>query len=327
MNSKKKVAVVCGGYSGEAQISMKSAATVMQHIDRDKFEPYQVVISKSSWKVLVDNKEFDIDKNDFSFILNEQKINFDVVFNIVHGTPGEDGKLQGYLDMIGLPYTSSDVTTSAITFNKAFTTALLKSYGILSAKSMMIKDKNKIDADFILKQIQLPCFVKPNNGGSSIGTTKVTKQEELKPAIEKAFKEDGQVIVEEFVEGVEVTCGVMEIDGRAKAMAITEIVSASDFFDFEAKYADQRTQEITPARISKELYDECLKITENVYEILMCKGMVRIDYIIKNNQFYLIEVNSVPGLTERSLIPQHAEFLKLTKKDLFTFVIEQTFTK
>lgn len=324
---KKNIAVVMGGYSGEAQISMLSGATVLAHIDREKYNPYMIVISKEKWVLINDKEEIEIDKNDFSATIDGKKINFDCVFNIIHGTPGEDGKFQGYLDMIGLPYTSSDVTVSALTFNKGMTTACLKTHGVRVAQSVVIHSLKDVDETVIINKVGLPCFVKPNNGGSSISTFKVTEKSALKNAIEQAIKIDGQVIIEQFISGTEVTCSAFTQNGKGKAMAITEIVSAVEFFDFDAKYKDKATQEITPARIPQDKYDECMKITEFVYNILGCDGMIRVDYILQGNDFYLIEVNSVPGLTERSLTPQHAEYLNLSKKELFSIVIEQALAR
>lgn len=320
---KKNIAVVSGGYSGEAQISYKSAATVLQHLDKEKYNLFDIRITKQSWLCIHLNEEYVVDRNDFSITIKEDKIIFDCVFNIIHGTPGEDGKFQGYLEMLGIPHTSCSVAVSAITFNKGMTTSLLSSYGINVAKSYILFSPTQIDEKAILDKVGLPCFVKPNNGGSSIGTFKVTNENQLKDAINNAFKEDGQVIVEEFIAGTEVTCSAIKKDGNAKAMAVTEIVAASDFFDFNAKYEDEKTQEITPARISDDHYKSCLELTERIYGILNCKGMVRIDYILKNDKWYLIEVNSIPGLTERSLTPQHAEYIKLSKSDLFGLVIEE----
>lgn len=324
---KKNIAVVMGGYSGEAQISMLSGATVLANLDTEKFNVYKIVISQEKWFVEHNSTEITIDKNDFSATIDQSKIKFDCVFNIVHGTPGEDGKLQGYLDMVGIPYTSCDPAVSALTFNKGMTTDLLKSHGIKVAESVVLRSANNIDTEFILNQIGLPCFVKPNNGGSSISTFKVNEKSELKTAIEKAIVVDGQVIIEQFISGTEVTCSAFSKNGKGKAMAITEIVADVEFFDFDAKYKDESTQEITPARIPKDKYDECLKLTEYIYDVLGCWGMVRSDYILQDDDFYLIEVNSVPGLTERSLTPQHAEYLDLSKKELFSIVIEQALNR
>jgi D-alanine-D-alanine ligase len=324
---KKNIAVVMGGYSGEAQISMLSGATVLANLDANEYNIYKVIISKEKWVLEQNNKEYHIDKNDFSVTIDDEKLNFDCVFNIIHGTPGEDGKFQGYLDMLSIPHTSCDVAVSALTFNKGMTTSLLKTYGIHVAESVVLLENKNIDEQAILKKVGLPCFVKPNNGGSSLGTFKVTKLEQLKVSIDKAFDEGGQVIIEEFISGTEVTCSAFMQNGKGKAMAITEIVATVEFFDFDAKYKDNSTQEITPARIPQDKYNECMKLTEYIYDVLGCWGLVRSDYILKGNNFYLIEVNSIPGLTERSLTPQHAEYLNLSKKDLFSIVTKEALAR
>ena len=323
---KKNIAVVTGGYSGEAVISLQSAEQVIKYLDASKYNCYQIIISKEKWTLSLDGKEYPIDKNDFSAIVNENKIKFDCAFIVLHGTPGEDGKLQGYFDMIGMPYTSSGVVQSALTFSKSFTVALLSKYGINTAKSIVVNKKDNVSAEQILAQIFLPCFVKPNEGGSSIGTTKIKRKEDLIPAVEKALKEEGnQVIIEEFIEGTEITCGVIRYKGKIKALAITEIICKNDFFDFQAKYQDKATEEITPARIPLATEAECKNLSEYIYRVLGCKGMVRIDYIIKKGKLYLLEVNSIPGITERSLLPQQAEYAGISKKELYDNAIEEVF--
>ncbi|MBL4653997.1 MAG: D-alanine--D-alanine ligase [Flavobacteriales bacterium] len=322
---KKKIAVVTGGFSGEAEISLKSAETVLSHIDREKYEPYKTIILKNKWLVEYQGREYPIDKNDFSVTIDGTKISFDGVFVILHGTPGEDGKLQGYFDMIGLPYTSCGATTSALTFNKAITNRLLSTYDINVAKSVVSYRENPTTANIILEKIGTPCFVKPNNGGSSIGISKVNTSDQLAGALEKAFHEDSEIIIEQFLEGTEITCGVISQNNEPKALAITEIVCESEFFDFEAKYNDHATQEITPARIDDTRYQECLKLSEFIYETLQCKGMIRIDYMISNDKLFVIEVNTIPGLTAASLLPQHAEHSGISTKELFTNAIEAMF--
>lgn len=322
----KKIAIVTGGFSGEAEISLKSVETVLKHIDRNKYLPYKVIVSKEHWLVEHDQQEFAIDKNDFSVTINKEKINFDGVFMILHGTPGEDGKLQGYFDMLSIPYSCCGATTAALTFNKGITTRLLGTYGLNVAKSKILYRGEPYNSDDLMQKVGLPCFVKPNNGGSSIGISRVNNASEVVPAIEKAFKEDDEIIVEQFIDGTEITCGVVKFQGKAKALAITEIVSDSDFFDFNAKYLDHNTQEITPARIPKEKYDECLKLSEFIYEILLCKGMIRIDYILSSNKLFMIEVNTIPGLTDASLLPQHAEYAGITTTEMITEIIEEMFS-
>ncbi|PCJ89779.1 MAG: D-alanine--D-alanine ligase [Flavobacteriales bacterium] len=323
MNTKKNIAVVCGGNSGEYEISIQSADAVLKHLDVKKFSAYKVIIIGFDWKMIVDGQEFQINKDDFSCIVGEQKIIFDCVFNAIHGTPGEDGKLQGYFDMLGIPYTSSGVLTSAITFNKAICKAVLKPTKIAMAKSVVLQKDGEINIEAVVEKTGLPCFVKPNNGGSSIGISKVANADELPTALEKAFKEDNEIIIEEFINGTELTCGVTNLNGKITTLGVTEIVSKKEFFDYEAKYIDAQTEEITPARISNEISKKCEKTSELIYRQLQCKGIVRIDYILKESELYLIEVNTVPGLTDASLVPKMARHYGISLKDLFTASVEE----
>lgn len=320
---RKNIAIVTGGYSGEAVISLQSAAVVMKHLDISKYNCYKVVLTREKWIVEYNEKEYQVDKNDFSFTPEKKKIKFDCAFMAIHGTPGEDGKLQGYFDMIGLPYTSCGVVQSALTFNKALTVATLSRYGINTAQSVVVNKHEKFSEDTILSKVAIPVFVKPNEGGSSIGTTKVKRKEELIPAVEKGLKEGDEVIIEEFIEGTEITCAVITWKGKIKALAITEIVPKTEFFDFDAKYKDKATEEITPARIPLAVEAECKNLSEYIYRILGCKGMIRIDYIVKKGKLFLLEVNSIPGMTERSLLPQQAEYAGISKRELFNNAIEE----
>jgi len=320
---KKNIAVITGGYSGEAVISLQSADQVMKHLDAEKYNCFKIILTKEKWILSRNGKEYPVDKNDFSVTADGQKIKFDCAFMALHGTPGEDGKLQGYFDMIGLPYTSCGVVQSAITFSKSFTIAVLRNCGINTAKSMVLSRKDKLTTDVIFAKVSLPCFVKPNEGGSSIGTTKVKHVEDLIPAVEKGLKEGEEVIIEEYIEGTEITCGVIRYKGKIKALAITEIVCKTDFFDFHAKYQDKATEEITPARIPIATEAECKNLSEYIYKILGCRGMIRIDYIIKQGKLFLLEVNSIPGMTERSLLPQQAEYAGISKKELYTNAVEE----
>jgi D-alanine-D-alanine ligase len=322
---KKNIAVVTGGYSGEAVISLQSADQVIKHLDAEKYNCFKVVLTREKWVLSKDMQEYPIDKNDFSATVGGVKIKFDCAFMALHGTPGEDGKLQGYFDMIGLPYTSSGVVQSAITFSKSFTIAVLSRYGVNTSKSIVVSKNDKPTVENILSKISIPCFVKPNEGGSSLGASKVKHKEELIPAIEKGLKVGEEVIVEEFIEGTEITCGVIKFKGKVQALAITEIVFKTEIFDFHAKYIDKTTEEITPARIPLSIEAECKNLSEFIYKILGCKGMIRIDYIIKQGKLYLLEVNSIPGMTERSLLPQQAEYVGISKKELYGNAIEEVF--
>jgi D-alanine-D-alanine ligase len=313
----KKIAVVCGGYSEESVISAQSADTVIKALKEASFEVYKVWIDQSSWHVVDEDNNWPIDRNDFSATINDQRAEFDAVFNTIHGTPGEDGLLQGYFDMMGMPYNNCDVFVSALTFHKAACNRYLRSFGIQSAESVMLSVRDSYDTDKILEVVGLPCFVKPNSSGSSLGISKVKTKEELVPAINAAFAEDNEILIERFMDGTEVTCGAWAEHGKAKSIAITEIVSEQEFFDYQAKYHDIGTQEITPARIPDDQYQAVMRQTEEIYQILGCKGVIRVDYIIEKGEPLLIEVNTTPGLSSRSLIPQQVEYVGMKLSEFF----------
>jgi len=313
----KKIAVVCGGYTEERVISRQSAETVIKALTEAGFDAYEVWIDQSSWNVEIDGQELTIDRNDFSFMHNAEQVSFDAVFNTIHGTPGENGLLQGYFDMLGIPYNNCNVFVSALTFHKAACNRYLRSFGIPSAESVMLTVRDSYDVDKILEVVGLPCFVKPNSSGSSLGISKVKSKEDLIPAIDAAFAEDNSILIERFMDGTEVTCGAWAEHGKAKSIAITEIVSEQEFFDYHAKYHDIGTQEITPARIPEDQYNKVMRLTEQIYSILECKGVIRIDYIIEKGEPLLIEVNTTPGLSSRSLIPQQVEYVGMKLSDFF----------
>ncbi len=322
---KKNIAIVAGGNSGEYEISIQSGSVVEKNLDTGLYNSYIIVIKGSDWYYLdKDCKRFDVDKNDFSIIIQGEKIIFDCVFIAIHGTPGEDGKLQGYFDLLAIPYTSCNQTTSALTFNKWFCNMIVKSLGVKTAKSILLKKNQKINTDRILKEIPLPCFVKPNNGGSSVGISKVDKKEMLQDAIKTAFKEDDEVIVEEFIDGTEITCGIIKSKGKVYVLPITEIVSNKEFFDYDAKYTPGMADEITPARISEKTEKECKTTSVYLYENLNCSGLVRFDYILHDELLYFLEVNTVPGLTEDSIIPRQAKVMGISIRQLITMAIEDT---
>ncbi|MDP1623678.1 MAG: D-alanine--D-alanine ligase [Bacteroidales bacterium] len=319
------IAIVAGGDSGEYGISIKSGKQVELQIDRDKYAPFLIEISGKHWNYRIGLKKFPIDKNDFSLTLGRKKIRFDAVFIAIHGTPGENGKLQGYFDMLNIPYTSCDVTTSAITFNKSFCKDVVRSYGIKTAKSVhLFKDGSDLRDSAILADLTLPVFVKPNNGGSSVGMTKVTQRKELKPALDRALREDSEVLVEEFISGRELTCGVLKSEGKIIAFPVTEIITRKEYFDFEAKYKKGMADEIVPANITSQLSDTCQNISKLLYKQLNCKGLVRFDYICSGNDFYFLEVNTVPGMTEESIIPKMAKAYGWTFSELLTRLIKET---
>jgi D-alanine-D-alanine ligase len=323
---KKKVALVTGGLSGEAQISYKSAITVNGNLDRNKFEVYQIDINPSGWWYTPDNEAPQkVNRDDFSITDGGSKINFDVVLLCIHGTPGEDGKLQGYFDMLGLPYTSCDAATSALTFNKRYTVAVAAFGGISVANSMHLFKHTPVSPENILAKLQLPVFVKPNNGGSSIGMSKVTTADALAPALEKAFKEDTQVLVEEFISGREFTIGVFKTNGTLQVLPITEIETSNEFFDFEAKYQG-KSVETTPALITETMQSQLEAAAKRVYEVLNCRGVVRIDFIYNEEKGlpYMLEVNTVPGQSAASVIPQQVKAMGMSLQEFYTSIVEES---
>jgi D-alanine-D-alanine ligase len=323
---KKKVALVTGGLSGEAQISYKSAVTVNGNLDRSKFDVFQIDINPSGWWYKPENEAPQkVNRDDFSITDSGSKINFDVVLLCIHGTPGEDGKLQGYFDMLGLPYTSCDAATSALTFNKRYTVAVAAFGGISVANSMHLFKHTPITPEAILEKLQLPVFVKPNNGGSSIGMSKVTTADALAPALEKAFKEDTQVLVEELISGREFTIGVFKTKGALQVLPITEIETSNEFFDFEAKYQG-KSVETTPALIAERMQSQLEAAAKRVYEVLNCRGVVRIDFIYNEQKGlpYMLEVNTVPGQSAASVIPQQVKAMGVSLQDFYTSIVEES---
>jgi len=324
---KKKIALVTGGLSGEAVISYKSAITVGNNIDTDKFDWYKIDINESGWWFeAVGGQRSTIDRKDFSIEVGGEKITFDAVLLCIHGTPGEDGKLQGYFDMLGLPYTSCDAATSALTFNKRYTVAVAAFGGINVAKSLHIFKHTLIAPEAVLQQLSLPVFVKPNNGGSSIGMSKVNEASELQAALDKAFKEDNQILVEEFIKGREFTIGVFKTKGQVITLPMTEVITKKEFFDFEAKYQGL-SEEITPAVLDDVYANKIRQAAKRAYEVLNCRGVVRIDFILNEatGEPYMLEVNTVPGQSDASIIPQQVKAMGWTLKDFYTAVIEEAF--
>ncbi len=321
---KKKIALVTGGYSGEAEISYKSAVTVENNVDKEKFDVYKIDVHPDGWNYIDgDGNKTPVEKSDFTVSANGNKISFDAVLMCIHGTPGEDGKLQGYFDMLHLPYTSCDAATSALTFNKRYTVAVAAFGGINVARSLHIFKHSPVTAEAILQQLQLPVFVKPNNGGSSIGMSKVTEADELPAALEKAFKEDDQLLVEEFISGREFTIGVFKTNGKIITLPITEVITHKDFFDYEAKYLG-KSEEITPAKADESIAEKVRAAAKKVYELLNCRGIVRIDFIYNEERQapFMLEVNTVPGQSEASIVPQQVKAMGWTLKEFYTAVIE-----
>jgi D-alanine-D-alanine ligase len=324
--TKKKIALVTGGYSGEAEISYKSAITVNSNIDREKFDVFYIDITTQGWFFVDGENKTNVNKEDFTIVANGEKISFDAVALCIHGTPGEDGKLQGYFDMLGLPYTSCDAATSALTFNKRYTVAVAAFAGINVAKSVHLFKHSPISAEQVLQQINVPVFVKPNNGGSSIGMSKVNHADELQVAIDKAFKEDTQVLVEEMITGREFTIGVFKSKGNITILPITEIKTHKEFFDFEAKYLG-KSEEVTPAQITSTMQQHLSEAAKKVYEVFNCRGIVRIDFIYNEAQqkAYMLEINTVPGQSAASVVPQQVVAMGGNLKDFYTAVIEECY--
>ncbi len=300
------IAIVAGGDSGEYGISVKSGKQVELHMDREKFCPYLIEVRGKRWNYRIGSKKFPIDKNDFSLTIGRRKVLFDAVFIAIHGTPGENGKLQGYFDILGIPYTSCDVTTSALTFNKSFCKDVVSAAGIRTAKSMHLFKEVPCTTEKILSVLSLPVFVKPNNGGSSVGMSKVNLAPELGPALVKAFHEDSEILVEEFIRGRELTCGVIQTEGEVLAFPVTEIIPKKEYFDYEAKYKKGMADEVVPADLTERLSGTCQETSRLLYKKLNCRGVVRFDYIFDGKDFYFLEVNTVPGMSAASIVPKMA---------------------
>lgn len=323
---KKNIALVTGGFSGEAVISYKSAITIDNNLDRERFNVYKIDVRPEGWfHESNDRKKTEVNKNDFSLYVDGKQINFDAVFIGMHGTPGEDGKLQGYFDTLKIPYTSCDAATSAITFNKRFTVAVAAFSGINVAKSALLIKNNFQNADEVAETLQFPVFVKPNNGGSSIGMSKVNRpSDEFGAAIEKAFKEDNQVLIEEFIEGREFTVGVFKAGGNIIALPITEVISKKAFFDYEAKY-EGASSEVTPAQIDEVVADKIRDAAKKIYKVFNCRGVVRIDFIYneKAGQPFMLEINTIPGQSEASIVPQQVKAMGWSLKEFYTRLVEE----
>ena len=310
----KKVAVIEGGYSSEKAVSVKSAQTVFDNLDRTKFEPIKVLIDENEWTAYDDLGRYPIDKNDFSFTKNGAKFIFDYAYIVIHGTPGEDGKLQGYFDMIGIPYNTSSAAITSLTFQKFHCNQFLKNFGVNVAEAVLIKAGDQPNIDQIIKKVALPCFVKPTDGGSSFGVTKVKAKNNLQLAIKTAFEHGSEVIVEAFLKGRELTNGVYRDSKGVKVLPVTEIISENEFFDYDAKY-NGKSDEVTPANISDELTTKIKNLTQSIYSTLGMKGIARIDYIVDSNEIpFVIEINSVPGMSKESIVPQMLEVEKINIK-------------
>lgn len=321
----RNIAVIGGGDSAEIVISKKSRATIVSHISKSEYNVFPVMIVGESWTADIDGSTYAVDRSDFSITKDGIKIKFDFAYITIHGTPGEDGKLQGYFDLLGIPYNTPNQLTSALTFNKWTCNTLLKQLGVNCATSYLLRSpKEGLAIEQILDVVGLPCFVKPNDGGSSFGASKVDSPSELLGAIEKAFEYGDEVIVEEMLSGTEVTCGIVQLGNELKVLGVTEIVTENEFFDFEAKY-EGKSSEITPARISSGQENAIHDTVKFIYRKLGIKGVVRIDFILQKDTPYVIEVNTTPGMSEHSIIPQQAHFSNITLQSLFSEIIEREF--
>lgn len=322
--TKRNIAIIAGGDSGEYGISMKSGSVVAEMLDHEKFNTWLIQIRGSDWFFESKNQKYPIDKNDFTLTVGDEKVTFHCVFNAIHGTPGENGKLPAYFEMLGIPFSSSGSLVSALTFHKNFCNRVVASYGFNCAGSVYLKRSDQLKPIGIIENLGLPVFVKPNAGGSSVGMSKVKTASELKPAIERAFKEDDEVLIESFIEGRELTCAVLSHKEELIVLPICEIVSKKEFFDFEAKYDPALAEEIVPADIPEKLEIEVKKTSAMLYKTLKCRGVTRTDFIWseKDKSLYFIEINTVPGLTKESIVPKMAREMGFTLTELFTMMVE-----
>ena len=323
---KRTIAIVCGGDTSEIVVSLRSAQGIYSFIDKEKYNLYIVEMEGLRWEVqLPDGTKLPIDRNDFSFMDGTEKVKFDFAYITIHGTPGEDGRLQGYFDMLRIPYSCCGVLAAAITYDKFTCNHYLKTFGIRIAESLLLRQGQSVSNEDVVDKIGLPCFIKPSLGGSSFGVTKVKTPEQIQPAILKAFSEGEEVLVEAFMEGTEITCGCYKTKKNSVVFPITEVVTTNEFFDYDAKYNGQ-VEEITPARISDDLTKRVQTLTSAIYDILGCSGIIRIDYIITaGDKINLLEVNTTPGMTATSFIPQQVCAAGLNIQEVMTDIIENKF--
>lgn len=322
MNKKLNIAIMGGGNSSEEGISLLGVKQISKWLDPNKYNAYPVMVKGTKWTLLHPVKgELPVSWDTFAANVEGDTLTFDCALIAIHGTPGENGLLQAYFEMIGVPYTTGGVLNSSLTFSKDTSKRMLAGLNINLAKSILVRRGQKVDADDVIKNLGLPLFVKPNESGSSYGITKVKAIEELQPALDLAFTEDEAVLIEEFLPGVELTCGLVKTQGKSLIFPVTEIVPKNEYFDYSAKYENQ-SDEITPARISDDLADYVQSISSEIYDMLNCRGIVRVDYIYSNKKLYFLEVNTVPGMSENSLVPQQVNAMGLTMNDVFGLVIE-----
>ncbi len=321
----KNIAVIYGGYSAEHEISVLSGKYIASQIDKTKFNVFEILLKKDAWTLA--DTEIKIDKRDFSFVVNNEKIKIDVAVIVIHGTPGEDGILQSYFDILNIPYTTCTHIVAGLTFNKFFCNNYIKNFNVNVAESIMLKknDKNTELVQKFANKVGFPVFIKPNEGGSSFGTFKVKNNSGIAPAVESAFEHSSEVIVEQFIKGRELTCGVVKIKDKITAFTPCEIVSKNEFFDYDAKYNSALNEEIIPAPFADEILTECKNLSVEIYDKLNCKGIVRIDYIVNNNKLYFLEVNTIPGMTSESIVPKMLRYDNIDIQEVMTELITEQF--
>ena len=318
----KNIAIIAGGNSSEYEVSMKSGKNIYDKVDETRYNKYLVVLKERDWHVEIGEEKYPVDKNDFSFTRNGEKILFDFAYITIHGVPGENGLLQGYLDMMGVPYGCCNVLASALTFDKHTCNTYLKSYGVNVADSVMLIRGMAYDVNEIINEVGLPCFVKPNPEGSSFGVTKVKEAAQLEDALKKAFALCREVLIETFIDGTELTCGVVKAGDMDITMPIAEVVPKNEFFDFEAKYDPTKSDEIIPARISPELTNRIKTLSSMIYDILRCEGIIRVDYIVREDEIFMLEVNTTPGMTSNSFVPKMVRAMGGTLREVLTKIID-----
>ena len=318
----KNIAIIAGGNSSEYEVSMKSGKNIYDEVDETRYNKYLVVLKERDWHVEIGEEKFPVDKNDFSFTRNGEKILFDFAYITIHGVPGENGLLQGYLDMMGVPYGCCNVLASALTFDKHTCNTYLKSYGVNVADSVMLIRGMAYDVNENINEVGLPCFVKPNAEGSSFGVTKVKEAAQLEDALKKAFALCREVLIETFIDGTELTCGVVKAGDMDITMPIAEVVPKNEFFDFEAIYDPTKSDEIIPARISPELTNRIKTLSSMIYDILRCEGIIRVDYIVREDEIFMLEVNTTPGMTSNSFVPKMVRAMGGTLREVLTKIID-----
>jgi len=316
------IAIFTGGDSSEYVISMKSAEQVKRWLEKAGHTCFTVVITGADWIIHQGKRKIPLDKNNVGFISSKGPVSFDFAWIAIHGTPGENGKLQGYFDMMGIPYSSSNHLSSALTFNKYTCKTFLKQHQVLTPEARMVRKGLDMNLEAIAESVGFPCFVKPNSGGSSFGIAKVVRFEQLQPAIDEALKEDNEAIIERYIKGTELTCGVMKTRQGFTVLPVTEIVPKNEFFDYEAKYTEGKAEEFTPARIDEELARKCQELAATIYDLTDSSGVIRVDFIMKGNQLYFLELNSIPGMTGKSIIPVQVSYIGMQMEDILQMIID-----